>query len=76
MVRLQAADAARDAQYLWLDGVIEAAEFLGEFTRYRVRVGDVALTADQTHFGGVPQFGRGAPVQLGVQPSQLRFLQN
>ncbi len=76
VVQLHAAGAARDAQHVWLDGVVEAAEFLGEFTRYRVRVGKAALTADQTHLGGAPLFGEGESVQLGVPPEQLRFLQS
>ncbi len=75
-VQLQVPDAARDPQLVWLQGVVEAAEFLGEFTRYRIRVGEVALTADQAHYGGVPLFDNDAPVQVGVQPAQMRFLQS
>jgi iron(III) transport system ATP-binding protein len=73
-VQLQGADLGRDEARLWLQGTVAAAEFLGEFTRYRVRVGAVELTADQAHFGGMPQFAEGAAVALGVAPSQLRYL--
>jgi iron(III) transport system ATP-binding protein len=72
--QMQDVDAARDPALLWLAGTVEAAEFLGETTRYRVRVGTVALTADQAHFGGTPKFADGSPVALGVAPSQLRYL--
>ncbi len=74
VLQMQDVGAARDASLLWLNGTVEAAEFLGETTRYRVRVGTAALTADQAHFGGTPAFADGTPVALGVAPSQLRFL--
>jgi iron(III) transport system ATP-binding protein len=73
-MHMQEVDAARDPALLWLSGTVEAAEFLGEITRYRVRVGTAALTADQAHFGGTPEFADGTPVALGVAPSQLRYL--
>ncbi len=38
-LRVEVADAARDARFVWMPGTVEASEFLGEFTRYRVRVG-------------------------------------
>ena len=34
-----------DASRLWVDGVVESAEFLGESSRYRVRTGDAAVMA-------------------------------
>jgi iron(III) transport system ATP-binding protein len=74
VVQLQDAAAARDPALLWLEGVIEAAEFLGETTRYRVRAGRAELTADQAHLGGLPDFRDGSRVALGVAPSQLRCL--
>jgi len=74
VVHMQVADAARDPALVWLAGTVEAAEFLGETTRYRVRVGSAALTADQAHFGGTPKFPDGASVALGLAPSQLRYL--
>jgi iron(III) transport system ATP-binding protein len=39
-LRVQDPDAPRDPAWGWLPGVVEASEFLGEFTRYRVRAGD------------------------------------
>ncbi len=73
-VQLQDAATSREPSLLWLAGTVEAAEFLGETTRYRVRVGTLAMTADQPHFGGTPKFADGAPVAVGVAPSQLRYL--
>ena len=76
VLRMQRADAPRDRALLWLAGTVEAAEFLGEVTRYRVRVGTAALTADQAHFGGAPRFADGVAVALGLPPTQLRYLRD
>jgi iron(III) transport system ATP-binding protein len=76
VVELQDIDATRDPALLWLEGAVEAAEFLGETTRYGVRVGKLALTADQAHLGGMRNFSEGSRVCLGVAPSQLRCLRD
>ena len=73
-VNIRVADEAPDASRVWVDGVVENAEFLGEFSRYRVRVGEVALVADQPHYSGLAMFPPGAAVRLGIEPGQLRFL--
>lgn len=73
-VSIRVGDEQTDASRLWLDGVVESAEFLGEFSRYRVRAGEVALVTDQPHYAGVPLFPTGAQVRLGIDPSQLRYL--
>lgn len=73
-MHIMAAGAAGDAARVWLDGRVESAEFLGEFSRYRVRVGEVALTCDQPHDAGVVMFEPGAAVRLGIAPSQARYL--
>ncbi|MBS0292643.1 MAG: ABC transporter ATP-binding protein, partial [Proteobacteria bacterium] len=64
-----------DAARLWLDGQVESAEFLGEFSRYRVRVGELALISDQPHYAGGALFAPGTRVRLGLDPAQLRCLQ-
>ena len=69
-------DAQTDASRVWLDGHVESAEFLGEFSRYRVRVGEVALVTDQPHYAGMEMFPPGAQVRLGLEPTQLRYLGN
>jgi iron(III) transport system ATP-binding protein len=71
---LQDLAAARAPTLLWLKGAVEAAEFLGETTRYRVRVDRIELTADQAHLGSMRNFGEGSRVALGVAPKQLRGL--
>ena len=73
-VSIAAPQDATDASRLWLDGQVESAEFLGEFSRYRVRVGEVALTSDQPHYAGSGMFAPGAQVRLGLDPAQLRYL--
>jgi iron(III) transport system ATP-binding protein len=75
-VRIEAgaADDAPDASRRWLDGRVESAEFLGEFTRYRVRVNEASLIADQPHCAGAPVHAPGAPVRLGLDPAQLHFV--
>ncbi len=72
-LRVELADAARDARCVWLPGLVEASEFLGEFTRYRVRVGEHALAVDQAHRAGLAAFPVGAAVALGLEPSQVRL---
>ena len=73
-VQIEMADGLGDARYVWLPGVVEASEFLGEFTRYQVQVGDQRITADQPHLAGLSPFPVGAPVSIGLEPSQIRLL--
>lgn len=73
-VAIQSNDAQVDASRVWVSGLVESSEFLGEFARYRVRVGEVAMLADQSHFSGSPLFQAGAAVRLGIEPNQVRFL--
>ena len=72
-LRVDVADARQDARYLWMPGTVEASEFLGEFTRYRVRVGEQRLSVDQPHFAGLSSFVPGGAVSLGLEPTQMRF---
>ncbi len=73
-VSIQVRDAQVDASRVWMDGLVESAEFLGESSRYRVRVGEVAMVADQAHYAGLAMFPPGAQVRLGIDPTQVRFL--
>jgi iron(III) transport system ATP-binding protein len=73
-VLIQVSDGHVDASRVWVRGQVESSEFLGEFARYRVRVGEVAMLADQSHFAGLPLFQPGTEVRLGIEPSQVRFL--
>ncbi|MGV3493977.1 MAG: ABC transporter ATP-binding protein [Ramlibacter sp.] len=73
-LKVDVADATGDARYIWMPGAIEASEFLGECTRYRIRVGDHSLAVDQPHHAGLSKFPVGAAVSLGLEPSQVRLL--
>ena len=57
-----------------LQGTVQASEFLGEFTRYRLRVGLHDLVADQVHQAGQRAWAAGHAVSVTVDPSQLRLL--
>jgi iron(III) transport system ATP-binding protein len=72
-VDLQSAEAPRDRLHLWFDGVVAGSEFLGEFTRYRVRAGAGVIIADEAHYSGGARHPNGTPVALGIMPSQIRF---
>jgi len=77
-VRIRAVDAApadaANTQHIWLSGHIHTREFLGEFTRYQVRVGAETLTADQGHRTGLAPFAVGDAVRVGLEPAQIRLL--
>jgi len=73
-VSVRRRDEPVDTARLWLDGVVESAEFLGESSRYRVRVGELALVTDQPHYAGLEQLPPGLQVRLGIDPGQVRLL--
>jgi iron(III) transport system ATP-binding protein len=73
-LRIAVADAPLDAHCVWLPGTVEAGEFVGEFTRYRVRVGSRSLAVDQAHRAGTPRMPPGTEVRLGLEPAQVRLL--
>jgi iron(III) transport system ATP-binding protein len=66
--------AVRDDRCVWFDGQVMESEFLGEFTRYQVRVGERVLTADAPHLSSTPIYPSGSPVQVGIDPAELRLL--
>lgn len=68
--------AAQDPQRIWLDGVVEGSEFLGEATRYRVRCGRTTIVASQPHLGAQALFTPGQTVHIGLAPAQLRCLRD
>ena len=71
--RVEPPGAARDPRCAWMDGTVEESEFLGESTRYRVRVGPHSLAVDQSHTAGMSKFPVGAAVSLGLDPTQVRL---
>ncbi|MDP2241527.1 MAG: ABC transporter ATP-binding protein [Burkholderiales bacterium] len=56
-----------------LPGTVSEREFLGEFVRYRVKVGTAEIVADQPHLGGVPDFLPGHAVTVSIDPAQVRL---
>ena len=72
-LHMDVADAVRDARYVWMPGTIEASEFLGECTRYRVRVGTHSVAVDHPHHVGLRPFSVGGVVTLGLEPAQVRL---
>lgn len=72
-LRLDVADAVRDARFIWMPGTVQASEFLGESTRYRISVGTQSLVVDHPHQMGLSRFPVGGLVSLGIEPSQVRL---
>ena len=64
----------RDPRLAWAPGQVEAAEFLGETTRYRVRAGEQVLWVDEPHRIGQGKFAPGAEVGVGLDPTQARLM--
>jgi len=59
---------------LALKGIIEDSEFLGEFLRYEVRVGEGRIMADIPHVRGALPLKAGSAVHLRVSSEELRFV--
>ena len=73
-VTLKVIDEQVDTSRIWLRGCIDGAEFMGEFFRYRVNIGELGLLVDQPHYAGLQTFPHGANVRFGIDPLQIRFL--
>ena len=63
-----------DPGLIWLSGSLAEREFLGEFVRYRVRVGGADILADAPHLNGTTWFDTGAKVAVGIDPREVRVL--
>lgn len=73
-VSIRVRDEHVDASRTWLEGRVESSEFLGESSRYRVRVGEAIIVANQAHYSGLSLFPPGAEVRLGIESTQARLL--
>ena len=73
-VSIRVRDEHVEASRAWLDGRVESSEFLGESSRYRVRVGDAMIVANQPHYAGLALFPPGSEVRLGIESTLVRFL--
>jgi iron(III) transport system ATP-binding protein len=70
----QRGDGEQPAARIWLQGTVQASEFSGEFTRYRIQVGPQALIADRMHHAGSVEFAPGSKVAVGIAPADVRLL--
>ena len=59
---------------LALQGIVEDSEFLGEFLRYEVRVGQGRIKADIPHARGREPISTGSRVNMRVSADELRFV--
>jgi iron(III) transport system ATP-binding protein len=73
-IHLAARDAAGNAGFVWVEGSVAQREFLGEFVRYTVTIGQTELTADQPHHTADPGFAPGDTVRVGINPAQVKLL--
>jgi iron(III) transport system ATP-binding protein len=73
-VRFAGDGAAEPGDALRLEGAVEGSEFLGEFLRYEIRVGEALVTADVPHRRGHVPLAAGSPVGLSVPAAELRFV--
>ncbi len=74
MIRPQSMKIDADPQGHLLRGLVDHREFLGNLTRYSIRVGDHILLVDQTHRAGTVTFDIGASVGLTADPDQILIL--
>jgi len=73
-IRLSGDESAREADRIWLEGTVIHREFLGEFVRYVVRIGDAELTADEPHYMGGRIYEPGEAVGAGIERAQFKLL--
>ncbi|MGH6623643.1 MAG: ABC transporter ATP-binding protein [Burkholderiaceae bacterium] len=63
-----------DESHAWFAGEVVDTEFLGEFSRYEVRVGSARLIIDAPHLSSAPIHAPGTRVQVGIDPAEVRVL--
>jgi iron(III) transport system ATP-binding protein len=72
-VKVDLVSTTSDEASLCIQGTVETSEFMGESTRYRVRVGEQFLSVDQAHYAGLTKLAVGTPLRLSVSTSQIRL---
>ncbi len=72
--RLAPAASGADDELLWMAGVVESTEFLGETNRYQVRVGTLRLVVDQARHDARGTLYRGGSVGVGLERRRARVL--
>ena len=54
-------------------GIVSSSEFLGQCTRYSIKVGDADLIVDHPHKIGLKPFLQNAQVTLALKPSEMKI---
>ncbi|MEA9602624.1 ABC transporter ATP-binding protein [Polynucleobacter sp. MG-28-Ekke-A2] len=54
-------------------GIVSSSEFLGQCTRYSIKVGNVELVVDHPHKIGLKPFSKNAQVMLTLKPSEMKI---
>ena len=72
-VKVETKTAPNDESAIGIQGTVEGGEFMGELTRYRVRVGTQSLSVDQAHYAGLSKLPVGTSLNLSLAPSQIRI---
>jgi len=62
------------ASCIQADAIVQAHEFCGETTRYRLRVGDHGVLADRPHRSGLAPWAPGTRVTMQLDLGQARLL--
>ncbi|MFZ4744226.1 MAG: ABC transporter ATP-binding protein [Betaproteobacteria bacterium] len=68
------AQQSENPQRFWLPGEILSSEFMGNATRYQVKVGLDVLTVDQAHHAGGVKWAPHTFVKLGLHPEQVQVV--
>ncbi len=75
-VRLQSPGSMRDDDHVWAQGTVNDSEFLGEFVRYHIGVGECRIVADQPHRAGHAPFTMGSRLDIGIAPAEMRLIRD
>jgi iron(III) transport system ATP-binding protein len=54
-------------------GIVSSSEFLGQCTRYSIKVGNMELVVDHPHKIGLKPFVQNAQVTLALKPSEMKI---
>ncbi len=74
-VRFEPYDALMDAaDAVWMQGLIMRSEFRGGYLRYSVSVGEETVVCDLPHRKATLALPAGSEILVGVEASQIRFI--
>jgi iron(III) transport system ATP-binding protein len=72
-LQLAVPGAALEPVRVWIEGIVNTREFLGEFVRYVVALNGAELIVDETHFADRVTFTPGDPVRVGIDPARAKL---